>query len=659
MNNSKSPYMLIKTVNFGDCRWTNGFWADKQHQCVKVMIPNLGRLMEDPKISHVYENFLVAAGLTEGEFKGWSFSDGDFYKYTEALTSAYALTKDSNINNHLDEIIGVIAKAQRKDGYIHTMIQIGHGVDGFKHVSEKAFAKKNGPFELSGDHEFYNFGHLMTAACLHYRVTGKTNFLDIAIKASDLLYASFKVPSPELATLAHNDTHIMGLVEMYRTTGDKRYLQLAEAFLNMRGTAKEGPSEGFGLDYAQNRTPFREETEAVGHAVMANYLYAGATDIFAETGEKKLKETLEKIWENVVTEKMHVTGATGPHHFGLSKNRDKVAESYGKNYELPNLDAYNETCANIADGMWNWRMFLSSGDARFTDIMELIFYNSALSGISLDGKHYFYTNPLRFLTGNPNNTKDNGLRSSFQSVFCCPPNIIRTISEMHTYAYAVSEKGVWINLYGGNVLNTKLTDGSDMKLTQETNYPWDGMIKISVDGVKEKEFSMMLRIPSWVSGATLKVNGKVVRDELKPGSYFEIKRLWLDGDIIELNLPMPPQLLEANPFVEETRNQIAIKRGPIVYCLESVDLPKGNKISDIEIPEDIKLKPVLGENELSGITILEGDAKVFQNADWSNKLYRKVVAKKTENVKICLIPYYTWSNRGATDMTVWLPVLWK
>ena len=655
LNNSKTPNMNLKTIDINDCRWTEGFWANKLKAAHDVMIPNLGRLMDDPEIIHAYSNFKVAAGLEEGEFRGWSFTDGDFYKYVEALAYEYAMTKDEKINQQMDEIIAVIAKAQRPDGYIHTKIQIGHGIAGFLHESAHPFKSDEKPYTNGPSHEFYNFGHLMTAACVHYRITGKKNFLDIAIKASDNIYDHFKEPSPELARIDWNPPHYMGLIEMYRTTGDKKYLELTETFVNMLGTAPKEALDHRGMDHSQRGTAVREESKAVGHAGHGNYLYAGVADLYAETGDQTLKDYLERIWTNVTTQKMYLTGATGPHHFGISDHAI-VAEAYGKDYELPNIKAYNETCANIGNAMWNWRMFLMNGEGRFADIMELIFYNSAISGISLDGEHFFYTNPLRFIEGHPQNTKDEGKRGEFMSVFCCPPNIIRTIAKMHTYAYSTSEKGIWVNLYGSNVLDTDLADGSNIKLTQQSNYPWDGNIKITVDSKKKKEYAMMLRIPAWAENATIKVNGEQIDQAPKAGSYAEVNRKWRKGDIVELELPMAPSLITADPNVEETRNQVAVKRGPIVYCLEGRDLESGTSINDIVVPTDIMLQPKYEANLLSGVTILEGEANVLPKADWSNQLYKPLVKPDLKKTPIKMIPYFAWANRGVHDMSVWLPL---
>ena len=536
INNAQSPNMNIKTIDFSDCQWTDGFWADKQKVCYETMLPDLKRKMEDPNTMHAYDNVRVAAGLIDGEFRGFSFHDGDFYKFIEALSYAYGITQDETINEQMDEYIAVIAKAQRDNGYIHTKIQIGHGKNKFPRKDQVAFDSFNDPFTIDFDHEFYNFGHLMSAACVHYRITGKRNFLDIAIKASDHIYAIFHEPSPQLAAIDWNPPHYMGLIEMYRTTGDKKYLELAQTFIDMLGSTKEtGAWESRGLDHSQKRTPFREETEAVGHAGHGNYMYCGVTDLYAETGEQALLDTLEKIWNNLVNQKMFVTGATGSYHHTVSRNNDKISEGYAEIYDLPNTVSYNETCANIGNGMFNWRMFLLNGESRFADTMELVFYNSGLSGIDLEGKNYYYTNPLRYIQDQPHKTRDFGQRRAFMPVFCCPPNIIRTIAKMHSYAYSKSEEGIWVNLYGSNTLETDLLDGTNVKLVQTSNYPWDGNIKIEFDVKRKKEFALMLRIPAWVEAASLKVNGESVSKTLEAGTYFNLKRTWKKGDIVELD----------------------------------------------------------------------------------------------------------------------------
>lgn len=661
-NTSSSPYAKLGSVDIDDVKWTpacaeaslsprkrGGFWAEKFDLCRKVMVPNMWQVLKDPSISHAYMNFLVAAGWQEGEFRGTWWLDGDLYKWLEAASYVYAVTRDEDLYSLMDEVIEVIGKAQQPDGYIHTSIIIGHGTRTSR-TREVHFEGKTARFQSLSDHELYNMGHLMTAACIHYRATGKSSLLDIAKKTGDCLYRTFIPREQRLAHFGFNPSNIMGAVELYRTTADAKYLELAKTFVDMRGSARGG------TDQNQDRTPLRKEIEAVGHAVTANYLYAGAADVYAETGEETLLSALEKIWQNVVFQKMCVTGATGALHRGVSLAWDQVHEAYGREYELPNSTAYNETCANIANAMWNWRMLAITGQARFADVLELVLYNSALSGISIDGKHFFYTNVLRRTKETPFLSWDLPTRQSYLTCFCCPPNIVRTIAKAHGWAYSVSDKGLWVNLYGGNELDTELSDGGKIKLTQQTDYPWNGLIRIVVNKIPKRQFSVFLRIPDWASGSTVKINSKPFGNRPEAGRYFEVRRTWSAGDIIELDLPMRVQLIEANPLVEELRNQVAIKRGPIVYCLESTDLPEGVKVAEVVIPLDINLKPIFKRDLLGGVTVLAGDTLAVSQAHWADKLYREIQAEGKRPVKIRLIPYFAWSNRGLSEMTVWMPL---
>jgi len=646
-NTSSSPYVKLRSVDINDVKWTQGFWAERFDLCHKVMVPNMWQLLKDPNISHAYTNFLVAAGLQEGEFKGTWWLDGDLYKWLEAACYVYAVTRDEELDSLMDEVIEVIGKAQQKDGYIHTSIIIGHGIKCLR-TGEASFEGKTSRFQNLNDHELYNMGHLMTAACIHYRATGKSSFLDIAKKTGDYLYGTFMPREQRLAHFGFNPSNIMGAVELYRTTRDAKYLELAKTFVDMRGSARGG------TDLNQTRSPLREEKEAVGHAVTANYLYAGAADVCAETGDKTLLSALERIWQNVVFQKMYVTGAVGALHSGVSSANDQVHEAYGREYELPNSTAYNETCANIANAMWNWRMLAITGEARFANILELVLYNSALSGISVDGKHFFYTNVLRRTKETPLLSWDLPTRQSYLSCFCCPPNIVRTIANVHGWAYSISDKGLWVNLYGGNELETEFPDGGKIKLNQQTDYPWNGLVKIAIKEAVKKQFAVFLRIPDWASGSTVKINGKPFGNRPEAGRYFEVRRTWSAGDVIELDLPMRVRLIEANPFVEELRGQVAIKRGPIVYCLESIDMPEDVKVTEVIIPLDINLKPIFKRDLLGGVTILEGDALAVSREHLADKLYREIQVDDKRPVKINLIPYFAWSNRGESEMTVWM-----
>ncbi|MEN0056565.1 MAG: glycoside hydrolase family 127 protein [Mucilaginibacter sp.] len=651
VNTNKSKFAKLSSVDMGNVIWTNGFWADRFKVCRDTMIPNLWRVYTDPEISHAFRNFEIAAGLDTGSHAGPPFHDGDFYKLFEAVASMYASTHDPKLDVLMDKTIAVIAKAQRADGYIHTPTIIEERKNSGK---EKAFNDRL-------NFETYNLGHLMTAACVHYRATGKTSMLKLAIKATDYLYNFYKTASPELARNAICPSHYMGVVEMYRTTYDPKYLELAKNLINIRGLMENGTDDN------QDRIPFRQQTQAMGHAVRANYLFAGAADVYAETGDTTLMHTLNLMWNDVVNRKMYITGGCGALYDGVSPDGtsynpnevQKVHQAYGRDYQLPNFTAHNETCANIGNVLWNWRMLQVTGDAKYADVMELALYNSVLSGISLSGRNFLYTNPLSYSDDLPFSQRWSKDRVGYIKLSnCCPPNVVRTISEVSDYAYSVSDKGLWFNLYGGNTLSAKLKDGTPIKLTQTTNYPWDGKVSIRLDEVPEnKAFSLFLRIPGWCQGASIKLAGQPVPQlDTKPGAYTEITAVWFKGMTIELNLPMPVTMMEANPLVEETRNQVAVKRGPVVYCLESSDLEKGQKVFNIALSAQNELKPEMIMMDNSPIMSLTGKADVRDENNWKNQLYKPVASPKQNATNIRLIPYYAWGNRGHVDMETWMPL---
>ncbi|MES2777831.1 MAG: glycoside hydrolase family 127 protein [Bacteroidota bacterium] len=646
-NTTASSFAKLQSTDMGSVQWTKGFWAERMQVCKDSMVPHLWSTYTNPKISHSFKNFEIAAGLDTGNFKGPSFHDGDFYKTLEAVAGLYSKTKDPKLDAMMDHAISVIAKAQTPEGYIYTKAIIQQ--------------KKSGKKEMFDDKlsfEAYNFGHLMTAACVHYRATGKTTLLEVAKKATDFLIGFYNNASAEQARNAICPSHYMGIVEMYRTTGEKKYLALVKKLIDIRGTSE-------GSDDNSDRLPFRQMTEVNGHAVRANYLFAGVADVFAETGDSSLLKTLDLMWDDVVNHKMYITGGCGALYDGLSleglsykpDSIQKIQQAYGKDYQLPNKTAHNETCANIGNLLWNWRMLQVTGDAKYADIIELELYNGILSGISLNGNNFFYTNPLAASDDYPYDLRWSGGRIPYIRISnCCPPNTIRTIAEVNEYAYSFSDKGLYVNLYGANTLDTKLANGNPLQLTQQTNYPWDGAISLSVGKIQASEYSFFLRIPEWCNNATLTVNGKPSAVKLIPGQYAELKGKWKAGDQVQLNLPMAVKLMESNPLVEETRNQVAIKRGPLVYCAESTDLPAGKKINGISIPLNTKWTPKMSSIDNSQVMALEGKVNWTDIAGWKKKLYQPVSAAPAQLVNVKLIPYYAWANRGHSEMTVWMPV---
>jgi DUF1680 family protein len=593
-----------------------------------------------------FQNFRVAAGLDTGKFRGPSFHDGDFYKTLESVAAMYAATKDPKLDKWMDDAIAVIAKAQKDDGYIYT-----------KSIIEQRKTGQTKMFDDKLSFEAYNFGHLMTAACVHYRATGKTSLLNIAKKATDFLIGFYDNATPEQARNAICPSHYMGIIEMYRTTKDPKYLALVKKLIDVRGTVE-------GTDDNSDREPFREMDKVVGHAVRANYLFAGVADLYAETGDATLLTTLDKMWDNVVNHKMYITGGCGALYDGVSVDGtsykpdsvQKIHQAYGKDYQLPNLSAHNETCANIGNVLWNWRMLQLTGESKYADIIELALYNSVLSGVSMNGNKFFYTNPLAASSDYPYHLRWEGGRQEYISKSnCCPPNTVRTVAEVSNYMYSLSADTVFVNLYGSNELTTTLEDGSVLKLEQQTNYPWDGSVTITIKEAPARPVYIHLRMPGWCKSSQLKINDFAPFTLSKRNGYRICGKSWKAGDKIQFIMDMPVVLIESNPLVEETRNQVAIKKGPIVYCLESADLVAGQHVFDIVIPANIKLQPRSMKIDNGTVMGLTGEARILQNNTWSNTLYKEV-NKTTKPVTIKLIPYYAWANRGKTDMTVWMPL---
>lgn len=636
-----SKYQKLHPLAHDAMAWNQGFWGRLHQLCREKILPSMREALDEPENGAVFSNFYIAAGLREGERKGTMWSDGDCYKYMEACAHIYGLTKEQSILDHLDPLIDVIAAAQEADGYISTPMQLRDDKERWTDLH---------------DHELYNMGHLLTAASVHHRISGKRNFLQIAINLADYLCDVFIPCPPELAHFGFNPSNTMGAVDLYRVTGDDKYLELAQTFVDMRG------SQPGGKDLNQSLVSLREETRAVGHAVTAGYLYCGATDVYAETGEAELLTALERIWDNAVLSKMYITGGTSAQHSGASQrpefggNTGPVHEAFGYEYSLPNATAYNETCANIAHAMWNWRMLNLTGDAKYTDIVELVLYNSMLSSMSLDGLRFCYTNPLRWYgEEHPLLSQDTYERWRLLYCYCCPTNTARTIALLHNWFYSVSEAGLWLHLYGSNSVNTTLTDGSAIALTQQTDYPWDDMARITIEAAPTHEVSLMLRIPGWCGDASLSINGETSAAPLEPASYVELRRAWKSGDVIELGLPMRPRLIKAHPKAEEIRNHVAVMRGPIVYCLEGTDLPDVVSILDVYAPDDMRLTARREEDLLGGIITINGTARHITERNGSSALYMEAGNEEEAELDITMIPYYAWNNRGINEMTVWLP----
>ena len=659
-----SQYALMSATPVDAVRWTDGFWGERFNVFAHTSLQSMWETWQSPE-GKGFNNFLVASGEIQGKHHGPPFHDGDMYKWLEGVAAVYAVNKDPELDKIMDRFIGTVVKSQRADGYIHTPVII-------EELNRKMAAKeegkdntvvgtavgtgKDGAFGNRLNFETYNLGHLITAGIMHKRATGKTTLYNCAVKAADFLY-NFAMTAPkELAGNAICPSHYMAIAEMYRESVDAKYKELLNKFIDIRGMVENGTDDN------QDRIPFRQQYQAMGHSVRANYLYAGVADLFLEDGEAQLMKNLSSIWNDIVTRKMYINGACGALYDGTSPDGtnykpdsiQKVHQSYGRPYQLPQSTAHNETCANIGNMLFNWRMFEATADGKYADLVENCFFNSILCGISLDGEKYFYTNPLRMSDELPYKLRWPKQRAKYISCFCCPPNTLRTLCEVQDYAYSIGKASIYVNLFGGNTLATNIDGIGPIVISQKTDYPWDGTVKIKVEQLKgKKTFALKLRLPAWCLKSLVQKNGQTVTPRLENG-YCVVEGTWKKGDEITYIMQMPARILEANPLVEESRGQVAVQRGPIIYCLESNDL-NGADIDNIVLPADAQFKPVETTVEGHRMMALETEAIDRSETSWQGTLYREV-GKDKKKVNIRLIPYYAWGNRGKSEMTVWMPV---
>jgi uncharacterized protein len=624
----------INPVPFTAVKINDGFWAPRMETNRTVTIPfDFKKCEETSRIA----NFAVAGGLQQGEHIGIFFNDSDVFKVMEGAAFSLSLHPDSRLDAYLDDLIYKVAAAQEDDGYLYTVRTINPEKVTNSSGKERWSNVKDG-------HELYNVGHMYEAAAAHYLATGKRTLLDVAIKNADLIDCVFG-PGKKHDAPGHEEIEI-GLSKLYRVTGDEKYLELAKFFLDQRGNEKDRKIYGA---YCQDHKLVVNQKEAVGHAVRAGYLYSGMADVAALTGDPDYIKAIDRIWENVVNKKIYLTGAIGARHQG---------EAFGENYELPNKTAYNETCASIANAMWNHRLFLLHGDSKYIDVLERILYNGFLSGVSLDGDAFFYPNPLE-CDGEYKFNQGDLLRKPWFGCSCCPSNVVRFMPSIPGFVYARVNDSIYVNLYTCASGAIELDDNL-VNLTQETNYPWDGLINISVDPQVSSEFTVCLRIPGWVrnkpmpgdlyryandddADITLTVNGRLVPIELDKG-YVRIKRQWSEGDVIKLDIPMPIRRVLCRDEVKDNVGKAAIERGPIVYCAEWID--NGGNVFDLSLPDETELNARFYPYLLDGVTAIRGKAIATYKQDGET-------VKKQQ--PLMLIPYYAWAHRGAGQMRVWLP----
>ena len=609
----------IVEVPFTNVHLSDNFWLPRIEINRTVSIPSAFRECEK---SGRFDNFAIAGGLKEGEHRGdFSFDDTDPYKVIEGASYSLAVHYDKQLDHYLDSVIAIIASAQEDDGYLTTC------------VTNKCYRLSGwwgrSKWEKINSHELYNSGHLIESAIAHYRATGKRSFLNVAIKNADLVCKTFGPNEGQIHRPGGHPIIEMALCKLYKVTGNKKYLDGARYFVEETGRCTDGhhPSE-----YSQDHKPILQQAEIVGHAVRAGYLFSGVADVAALTNDKAYSEALQRIWNNMSSKKLFITGGIGSRAQG---------EGFGPNYELNNHTAYCETCAAIANVYWNHRMFLATGESKYIDVCERALYNNVLSGVSLSGDLFFYDNPLE-------SDGEHG-RQRWFGCACCPGNVTRFVASVPNYIYAAQGKDIYVNLYAQGKANI-----GGVELEQTTDYPWDGKVRIRLNKGGGK-FSIKLRIPGWLKKhpfgnnlytyldaaktADISVNGvKVSHDN---PDYVSIDRKWKKGDVIEINFPMEVRRVLANDNAEDDRGKVALERGPVVFCLEGKDQPD-NTVFDKYILDSTPIQSHFEKDLLNGVVVLEGNAKELQRNG------------EVKDVRFRAIPYSTWNNRGGDQMEVWI-----
>ncbi len=616
------PFTSVKTD-------AGGFWGQRLDAARRVTVPLAFAKCEE---SGRYLNFVRAAHPGDYEVKGYSFDDTDVYKTIEGASYLLQTYPDKKMEHYIDSVLNLVAEAQESDGYLYTARTMNPS-----HPHEWAGAKRWEKVEdLS--HEFYNLGHMVEGAVAHYQATGSRKFLDIAMRYADCVCREIGPGEGQLVRVPGHQIAEMALAKLYTVTGEEKYLRQAKFFLDMRGKTDRRDT------YSQAHLPVTEQDEAVGHAVRAGYMYAGMADVAALTGDSAYIRAIDRIWENITGRKYYITGGVGATSAG---------EAFGENYELPNLTAYCETCAAIAQVYLNHRLFLLHGKSSYYDCLERTLYNGVISGMSMDGGRFFYPNPLASEGGHE--------RQPWFGCACCPSNLSRFIPSVPGYVYAVKDRRLYVNLYMGGTVSLKLED-SRVDMEQVTDYPWDGEVALTVRRAPAKAFSLCLRIPGWVRNEvapgglyqyadslrpvySVQVNGRSVEAELEDG-YFRIERKWKKGDRVALHFDMPVRVVKADRQVVADRGRVAVECGPLVYCAEWPDNQFNLHALLLPRRPEFKAAEVAGL-PLPGIRALSASAQVLSYGGQGTLEVRPVV--------LTLIPYYAWAHRGKGQMAVWLP----
>ena len=634
----------------------DGFWSRYDDLVRNVVIPYqrdaLNDKIADAEPSGAIRNFRIAAGEDEGEFYGMVFQDSHVAKWLEAVAYSLQMHPDPELEKEADEVIDLIGRAQQPDGYLNTYYII-NGLD-------KRWTN------LHECHELYCAGHMIEAAVAYYEATGKRKFLDIVCKFADHIDSVFGPEEGKLKGYPGHQEIELALVKLFRVTKNEKYLNLAKFFLDERGkdpyyfdiewekrgktsywTGARSQPPSKSKEYNQAHLPVREQTEAVGHSVRAVYMYAAMVDVAIETEDKELLEACHRLWDNIVSKRMYITGGIGSQVHG---------EAFSFDYDLPNDTAYAETCAAIGLVFFAHRMLKIEPKAEYADAMERALYNGVISGITLDGKRFFYVNPLEV---DPEACEKNGnmrhvkpTRQKWFGCACCPPNIARLLASLGHYIYGLNNNTIYTHLYIDSKAKLEV-GGTEVEITQKTNYPWDGKVVINLNLDEAKEFGLAVRIPGWCRESRLKLNGQEIDlASITVDGYAVVQRLWKDGDRLELDLRMEPVRVRSNPKVKANVGKVAIQQGPIVYCLEEAD--NGPELHSLILPKDAALKSSFREDMLGGINVITAEGQRIKEDAWGPELYRAEVSIEYEPAKLTFIPYYAWANRQIGEMTVWV-----
>jgi DUF1680 family protein len=627
LNLVNSPYAKLRSVPVRAVTIEEGFWSKRRKINVQRSIPTMREQLEQ---HGRMDNYRRLVGKSKEPQRGPVYSDSDIYKWIEASGFALQSGDIPDLRSETASMVREVVAVQESNGYLNTY-----------YVDDKVSQRMLTHSQEVG-HELYNLGHMIQGSIAYYRATGDATLMNAGAKMIDGFLLPNFGPGPDKKPIVSGHPEIeMSLIELYRTRGNKKYVELAGYIL--QGDDRMGLEKRHTI-YMYSGTPFTQRARLEGHAVRAMYACCGATDYYMETGDQTYWKTLNHLWDDLSQHQMYITGGVGARAAG---------EAFGEAYELPNAQAYGESCAAIGNMMWNWRMLAASGEAKYADVIERALYNGINSGMSLDGTLYCYRNPLAF-------DPDSGetIRNPWYDTTCCPPNLERTFASLPGYFYSTSKDGVYVHLYDNSTLDWHLDNGSGLKIAQKTNYPWDGDVKMTVTPAQSQDFTLFVRIPGWVKDAKVTVNGKGI-EGAQAGQYLAIQRQWTASDTVSLNFPMPAQAVASNPRVTENRDRVAVQRGPIVYCLEQLDQPNMPALTDVALasnqPADKVFRAEHNRDLLDGVTVLHHSGLAREKSPANEPLYMPAGTDvpKLRAQDLTLIPYYAWANRKPTQMQVW------